>query len=617
MPEAMIETTPILRNGGRGRGRGRGNSNGRNTSANRNNNQREDDGSPSRKRTAFDPSAINPQTYRSDATQKESRVAPLQAALNFLHGTTATLHEAYHRTVNKVGEEFIKAFAAHQRNKDTLDGMIDGNNQTGELTPSRIPKSVDIKFELKAGNPAMESDASFQALQQESTQAVELYKQTQAKILIRKKQLDVQYAQKAVAESLARGLLPIANGHKVICGRENLNGHAIVNTILEAHHEVLLKHTGIDLAAFRTIYINVQGLATLPDPLPVVDTQQQPQPPVAPAQPTTHAPVQPAEPPAPHLQGPYSIDQLTAVSSHSDLEATQEHIQRCLARGASAESFEDYNEAKERAQSQLEQDHDAAITYKLAMETYQHALAQYQAQWNQHQQELQQYQQALQQHQQALQQFQQQIQQYQQQAQQPSIPELAKLERLITSVFCTPIDSTSTNPQTMSSPLLSRSYTKRLHNQGHRDTAMEIDSEPASDSQQIKDLVKKMPREAPPATKRNLPTNNSPPEAAEPNEEGPSPPQEATAQEAKAEAAKAAAAAGQDEEGEEEPEEEATLPPEAPQDRPEAAPEAPLPAGGRTPTPGEAGPPGDRQGDRAHIWLRLRPRPPSTRQCTN
>ncbi|CAB9499194.1 hypothetical protein SEMRO_55_G032500.1 [Seminavis robusta] len=161
MPEAMIETTPILRNGGRGRGRGRGNSNGRNTSANRNNNQREDDGSPSRKRTAFDPSAINPQTYRPDATQKDSRVAPLQAALNFLHGTTATLHEAYHRTVNKVGEEFIKAFAAHQRNKDTLDGMIDGNNQTGELTPSRIPKSVDIKFELKAGNPAMESDASF------------------------------------------------------------------------------------------------------------------------------------------------------------------------------------------------------------------------------------------------------------------------------------------------------------------------------------------------------------------------------------------------------------------------------------------------------------------------
>ncbi|CAB9530180.1 hypothetical protein SEMRO_2774_G336820.1 [Seminavis robusta] len=281
MPEARIETVPILRNGGRGRGRGR-NSNGRNTNANRNN-QREDDGSPSRKRTAFDPSAINPQTYQPDATQKDSRVAPLQAALNFLHGTTATLHEAYHRTVNKVGEEFIKAFAAHQRNKDTLDGMIDGNNQTGELTPSRIPKSVDIKFELKAGNPAMESDESFQALQQESTQAVELYKQTQAKILIRKKQLDVQYAQKAIAESLARGLLSIANGHKVICGRENLNGHAIVNTILEAHHEVLLEHTGIDLATFRTIYINVQGLATLPDPLPVTDIQHQPQPPVAPA----------------------------------------------------------------------------------------------------------------------------------------------------------------------------------------------------------------------------------------------------------------------------------------------------------------------------------------------
>ncbi|CAB9510227.1 hypothetical protein SEMRO_426_G140550.1 [Seminavis robusta] len=89
-----------------------------------------------------------------------------------------------------------------------------GNNQNGELTPSRIPKSVDIKFELKAGNPAMESYASFQAPQQESTQAVELYKQTQEKILIRKKKLDVQYAQKAVGESLARGLLPIAKGHK-------------------------------------------------------------------------------------------------------------------------------------------------------------------------------------------------------------------------------------------------------------------------------------------------------------------------------------------------------------------------------------------------------------------
>ncbi|CAB9529565.1 hypothetical protein SEMRO_2545_G330800.1 [Seminavis robusta] len=78
MPEARIERVPILRNGGRGRGRGRRNSNGGNTSANRNNNQREDDGSPSRKRTAFDPSAINPQTYQPDATQKESRVAPLK-----------------------------------------------------------------------------------------------------------------------------------------------------------------------------------------------------------------------------------------------------------------------------------------------------------------------------------------------------------------------------------------------------------------------------------------------------------------------------------------------------------------------------------------------------------
>ncbi|CAB9502815.1 unknown protein [Seminavis robusta] len=254
MPEAMIERVPILRNGGRGRGRR--NSNGGNTSANRNNNQREDDGSPSRKRTAFDPSAINPQTYQPDATQKESRW-PHCKPPEFPTWHHSTLHEAYHRTVNKVGEEFIKA----------------------------------------------------------------------------------------------------------------------------------LRHT----SATRTL------------------STQQPQPPVAPAQPTTHAPVQPAEPPAPHLQGPYSIDQLTAVSSHSDLEATQEHIQRCLARGASAESFEDYNEAKERAQSQLEQDHDAATTYKLAMETYQQALAQYQTQWNQYQQELQQYQQALQQHQQALQQFQQQI----------------------------------------------------------------------------------------------------------------------------------------------------------------------------------------------------------------
>ncbi|CAB9525197.1 unknown protein [Seminavis robusta] len=273
------------------------------------------------------------------------------------------------------------------------------------------------------------------------------------------------------------------------------------------------------------------------------------------------------------------------------------------------------------------------------METYQHALAQYQTQWNQHQQELQQYQQALQQHQQALQQFQQQIQQYQHKPSSPPSQSWPSWRdsSLVSSAH--PLTSTSTNPNNVKSLALKKLHKEAFTTKATEDTAMEIDSEPASDSQQIKDLVKKMVQEELKQTQKqiaratgkhvtqalnqqrnNNQNNNSsknnrrgPAQGGASNnkkksphqqqsarggrthEEGPSPPQEATAQEAKAEAAKAAAAAGQDEEGEEEPEEEATLPPEAPQDRTEAAPEAPLPAGGRTPTPGEAGPPGDRQ----------------------
>ena len=119
---------------------------------------RNSDGSPSRKRTAIDPNVINSRTYQPDVTQQEETTAPLQAAITYLNGITATLQQSLQSTVNRVGGSFCRAYAKYQKQKLTRDSLIEStdDNNAGKVRPARIPKSCNIKFFLKASNQQME-----------------------------------------------------------------------------------------------------------------------------------------------------------------------------------------------------------------------------------------------------------------------------------------------------------------------------------------------------------------------------------------------------------------------------------------------------------------------------
>ena len=460
-------TIPILRTGGAGRGRTGGR--GTNREGGRGSNRREADGSPSRKRTAIDPNAINQQTYQPDATQRNERQPPIKAALNFLYGTTATLHKDYQSTVNKVGEHYCKAMAKYHRDRLTLDSMISGTTEDGEDIPSRIPKSADIKFQLVAGSPDIESNESFQQLLQESNAATQLFKQTQAKILIKKKKLDVDFARQDAQKSLAQGLLPLVDGHKVLYGSPDINSHLIVNTLLETNHQELLQPLQIEVQDFRALYQTVHGLTSLPDPAahPVAQAAIVAQPPVAPTPPVLQE--------RPPLLSPYSVDTLKATP-HYDFDVTDEHIQQCWTPGVSATSFEEHTAAKARAVEQVRNDQETIADHEAATLAHHQALAHYQTQ--------------LQQHQTALQHYQQQLQQP---PQEPAIPELAKLEKLVISTFITTITQyehqVSNNDKALA---LKKLHKETFTTAATEATDMEIDTEPPTGQQQIKDLVAQM-----------------------------------------------------------------------------------------------------------------------------
>ena len=406
-------------------------------------------------------------------------MAPLQAALNFLEGTIATLHEAYQHTARKVGEVHCKAFAKYQRDKQTLGGMIDGTpNEAGEASPARIPKSVNIKFELQASSPGMESNERFQALRQESIAAVELYKQTQTKILIKKKQLDVEFSKQEALEALATGLLPLAKGHMVQTDQPNINPHMIVHTILVANSQALLAPLDSTIEEFRAAYLKAHGLAQLPDPEEAQQQQLQQQPRVQAPGPPPEAPQPQPQPQPPTLTGFYDLQGLAGLRAE-DLDISQEHLNHVM-----DATGEGQIRAREIARDQLLLDHTKAVTYEMDMREHSELLAQ---RLQEHQQALAQHQQAVQRHQLALQQL------PTPEAPAGTIPQLAKLEKLILHIFVTTLEQ-YTNQVAQNSRTLAL---KKLHKEtftkaATSEAAMEIDSEPASDQGQIKDLVKKM-----------------------------------------------------------------------------------------------------------------------------
>jgi hypothetical protein len=135
-----------------------------------------------------------------------------------------------------------------------------------ETDDDLIPNSAKIDFIPKVSK-AMEQSAEYIALREDSLTATGAFQKQCKDFIIRALKIDIRSLQNALTREFAKALCLTARAFLIADGSETLNLQRLANTILDRHHEVLLSGMGVTLQEFRGIYISVNGLTTLPDPM--------------------------------------------------------------------------------------------------------------------------------------------------------------------------------------------------------------------------------------------------------------------------------------------------------------------------------------------------------------
>jgi hypothetical protein len=131
------------------------------------------------------------------ATDTDNQLHPLEKVEQFIRRSVATLHTDLQIILVQIGKEFILAYSkVHNleiRNKNFLDDE------------SRIPQSAKIKFAY-AKPKEIEQRPDFQALKNETDEAIRNYHQTMRQFIIRANAIDSNHATERLQETLAIGV---------------------------------------------------------------------------------------------------------------------------------------------------------------------------------------------------------------------------------------------------------------------------------------------------------------------------------------------------------------------------------------------------------------------------
>ena len=133
-----------------------------------------------------------------------------------------------------------------------------------------IPNSAKIDFVPKVSK-AMEESTEYTALRDASLAATKAYQIQCKNFIILALQLDIQSLQDTLTRELAKAISLTAKAFLIADGQDTLNLQRLANTILDRHHEVLLSGLNVTLAEFRAVYMTVNGLTVLPNPLMPAD----------------------------------------------------------------------------------------------------------------------------------------------------------------------------------------------------------------------------------------------------------------------------------------------------------------------------------------------------------
>jgi hypothetical protein len=221
----------------------------------------------SSKRTRFDATA---QLATPDASTAPTSQTPIAIAERHIKSHVMSLLPSIANILETTATKHILLLAkAHNKRRHA---------STMENDDEYIPRSARVKFELLVSKKVDESPAFAVLREETATIIMDFQKSLKSKILAATK-LEVTSLETTIKEDLAKAICIATRAFLIADGHSTVNHHRVVNTLLDRHHEALLKHATTTLAEFRSIYKEQHGLDELPPPFA-------PAPPPPPATPT-------------------------------------------------------------------------------------------------------------------------------------------------------------------------------------------------------------------------------------------------------------------------------------------------------------------------------------------
>jgi len=206
------------------------------------------------KRTRIDPTALVP--------SGEDKQSPLANALRFIDTHVASLLPGLATIFGKLGHQHLLLLTQRIQRQEMIDKLTHDD--------TFLPRSARIKFDLSMPK-AVKEDPEYLTLKGATEELVTNFQQQLKGQIKEGNKLALKHVNVAIDNNLAYSLFHMASAHLTAAPDTptdlNTQSHKLVNTLLDVHHEEILKYSSTtDLDAFRTLYKKHLGIASLPTP---------------------------------------------------------------------------------------------------------------------------------------------------------------------------------------------------------------------------------------------------------------------------------------------------------------------------------------------------------------
>jgi Tfp pilus assembly protein PilE len=205
------------------------------------------------------PNPRQPKRVKIDPLVKiaQDSSSPLGQALNVVSSHCASLHPELASILNRAAKNYLHAMGfAYNKSQSRIKLEEDED---------RIPKSVKSAFELTASKAAKD-DPEFTTISTEFANILKQFQDESKKAIIKVMKVEERLAQDDALKKFSLALDAIVQAFLKASKDNTTNKHKIVNTILDRHHEDLLKPFGKTLEDFRQIYQSATSSGDLPAP---------------------------------------------------------------------------------------------------------------------------------------------------------------------------------------------------------------------------------------------------------------------------------------------------------------------------------------------------------------